>query len=84
MLFSENINLFNQGSRTQQTDRTSSLWQYGAMHYSASRGKNVWTDQDAVWDAESSGSREREHVLHGGANAPHGKRHFNSINSITP
>jgi len=40
MLFSENINPFNHGSRTQQPAQTGLLWQYRAMHYSASRGKN--------------------------------------------
>jgi len=39
MLFSENISLFNH-ERKRQTDRqTGLLWQYRAIHCSASRGK---------------------------------------------
>jgi len=40
MLFLQNINLFNHGSRTKKTDRqTGLLWQYRAMYYSAQHGK---------------------------------------------
>jgi len=38
MLFSENINLFNQSARTYNR-QTDGIWQYRATHYIPSRGK---------------------------------------------